>query len=246
MNTGAKHSFQTLKMAFEVPTYTYVIHNDDLGLYYIGKHAGVWTNGPDYYMGSSSYLNAVRAAFPEYLFQKDLLAQFSNDEQAKLYETDSIQYAYNTDPAGLLNRSANDAMGQFEHIGYGKITKQADKDRLDAARREVRKIILKTGEYKCLILVKMEDGSAHAPAMPWRDLTPIPRFGNWSPEMLEKYYSLPPGAHHFASVLDISKSKNYRPLMYVESFESEEAARVRGSYYANLPSAEYAQLINKE
>lgn len=241
---SANPKLQMLQNAFAIPTYTYIIHNDDLGLYYIGKHAGVWANGPDYYMGSSSYLNAVRSAFPEYVFQKDLLSQFSNDEEASKYETDAIQYAYKTDPAGLLNRSANDALGQFEHLGYGKITKQADKDRLDAARREVRKLVLKTGEYKCLILVKMPDGTAHAPAMPWRNLTPIPAYGNWSKEMLEKYNSLPPGCHHFASILDISKSKNYRPLMYVESFASEEEARECGSFYANLPSAEYVSLIN--
>lgn len=242
--TAPTIKLQTLRTAFAVPTYTYVIHNDDLGLFYIGKHAGVWAHGPDYYMGSSSYLNAIRAEFHEYEFQKDLLAQFSNDEEATKFETEAIQYCRKNYPEGLLNRSANDAMGQFEHLGYGNITKQEDKERLDKARRVVRKVVLKTGEYKCLILVKKEDGTAHAPAMPWRDLTPIPRFGNWSKEMLEKYYSLPPGCHHFASVLDINKSKNYRPLVYVESLESEEAARVRGSYLSNLPSDEYLELVN--
>ena len=221
------------------PTYVYIIECSQLGLFYIGKHEGRWSDGPDGYMGSSDYLNAVRAEFKDFTFTKSLIEQFNNDTDATAFETEYIIIAREVAPNCLLNRAPNDGTHQWEHIGYGAITDTHLKDRLDRARKVVRPITLINGQYKCLIMVKKADGTAHAPFMPHRNLTPIPKYRTWSPELLQTYSNLPPGCYHFASVLEIGRQKNYRPLMLVEQFATEEEARVAGSAYAHLSSENY-------
>lgn len=235
----------TLNAIFNPATYLYVISNAELGLSYIGIHTGTWGAEGDDYMGSSDYLDAIRREFHEYPFTKELVQQFERQSDAKEAETDLILYLRETNPTSLINRSANDGMHQWEPEGYGLMTDPVLKSRLDKARRVVRPGVLVTGNYKNLILVKKENGTCHAPAMPHRDLTPIPKYKTWSPELLEVFYSLPPGCHHFATVLEIGKSKNYRPLAYVNSFRTEEEARIASSHYANLSSEDYRATCEK-
>lgn len=226
------------------PTYVYIIESEHLGLFYIGKHEGTWEDGLDGYMGSSAYLNAIRSEFKEHKFVKSLLQQFDNDADATEFETEYILLAREVAPDCVLNRSPNDHMVQWEHTGYGAIQPE-HRHRLDAARRKVRPIVLKDGEYKCLIMVKKSDGTAHAPCMPTRDLTPIPKYKTWSPELLVTYNNLPAGCYHFACVLEIGSRKNYRTLLLVEQFDTELDARKAGSRYANLSSDDYRAEIDR-
>lgn len=242
-----KHSF------FNPPTYVYIIENVDLGLFYIGKHAGIWGDPDDRYMGSSAYLNAVRAEFKEYTFTKSLIEQFDTDTEATELETQLILELHETHPNGLLNRSPNDGKNQWLHEGYGTITDPALKKRLDAARKVVRPGTIKDGDFKCLVIMKTANGKAHAPMMPTSDRTPFRNSKYWSPEMLNAFDDAPVGGLHFFCKVHVSgwnakrnkPYENYEPLLFVETFASEDAARAAGSYYSKLGNEEYLEIVTQ-
>lgn len=245
-----------MKFKLKNDTYVYIIYNDDLGLSYVGKHQGVWedTNGNDGYWGSSAYLNAIRAEFHEYEFTKELLAQFNTDEEATAFETETIIHLHNEYPESCLNRAPNDGTNQWLHEGYGSITSPELKARLVKARNVVRPQTLKHGDFKCLILMKGANNTAHPPMLPQNDRTPFRNSKYWSKEMLAEYDAVPEGnGIHFFCEVHVSgfnpKSgrpyENYKPLIAVEQFTSEQAARTSGSYYSKLSSTEYAEEVEK-
>lgn len=244
-----------MKLKLGTPTYVYVIHCADLGLFYIGKHQGVYkyTDGNDGYFGSSPYLDAVRNEFTDFKWTKEFLAQFSTDDEALAFETEQILFGYETDPDGLLNRSPNNVDIQWVHHGYGTMKDAGCRRRLDKVRRILRPDLTKHLGYKNLILMKRADGTAHAPNIdtPRKqdDRTPFRNSRFWSKEMLAAYDAAPAGGIHFFCRVhhgfkrDGSRKIDYEPLHFVCTYPSQQKAREMSSHYAYLGEAEYVEAV---
>lgn len=224
------------------PYFVYVISNDELGLYYIGIHEGTPTD--DGYMGSSKYLDEVRKEFSEYTFTRSIIAQFGNEAAAMSFETEAIASHRATDPEGLLNRSPNNSLNTWTHLGYGKLFGD-DRARLDKVRAIIRPPLAVDGELMSMVITIKANGKAHGPGMPDADKTPIWHYNNWSPEMKKVYQSCEPGSYHFAAVIKMRGTKtNYQPFALVEKFADETEARIRSNLYSKRMSrAEYADFV---
>lgn len=221
------------------PSYIYAIICDELDLIYIGIRKERDFYDDDSYWSSSVLCHALRKEFSDKTWHKDLIQPTETFEEAHRLETDFINVMRATRPTHLINLSANDETKFWEFIPTHLDADNFKRARDTAIRTSTRPII--DGALMNICLVKKPDGTAHAPFILDRDLTPIPKYGNWPAEQLAVYYALPPGFYHFCAVIGFRESKNedepkqkrYKVIGLLEEFESERACRIISSRVSN-------------
>lgn len=219
--------------SLDKPSYIYAIICDELDLIYIGIRKERDFDADHAYRSSSVLCHALQQEFSDKTWRKVLIQTTETFEEAHRLETDLINFMRATRPTRLINLSANDETKFWEFIPTHLDADNFKRARDTAIRTSTRPIV--DGALMNICLVKKPDGTAHAPFMQDRDLTPIPKYGNWPAEQLAVYYALPPGFYHFCTVIGHRDNgqKRFKVIGLLEEFESERACRTISTRVSN-------------
>ena len=223
-------------------SYIYSITCPQLGLVYDGVRKEQDFYSDDIYQGSSALLDKLAEEFNELDWNKTLTGTYHTFEYAESIETAIILRRRAEAPNTQINRSANNNKDVWEFAGVVPIEYER---RLHKVLSQVRPSRVSNGTFRNLVLTKVGT-TAHSPGMPSSDATPKPQYGNWSADLLRTFYSLPDGSYHFVCKVEVTAKgkKNYRPIIYLESFTNEDQARHFSTLLSKATQEEYEEYIN--